>query len=82
MFWFWIFQFLPNLDTLIFLLCRGFCIFHRDAWKHSIILTPHEQCTVPTNTWHSLYNHTKEPCRMVEIQYGEECEELDIERAN
>jgi len=57
-------------------------IFHRDAWKHSIILTPHEQCTVPTNTWHSLYNHTTEPCRMVEIQYGEECEELDIERAN
>ena len=70
--------------TEFWFVSEGECtaIFHRDAWKHSIILTPHEQCTVPTNTWHSLYNHTKEPCRMVEIQYGEECEELDIERAN
>ena len=65
--------------------------FHREAhhpWPeriretHSIILTPHEQYTVPINTWHSLYNHTDKPCNIVEIQYGEECEELDIERAN
>ena len=66
-------------------------IFHRDThhpWPepiretHSIILTPHEHYTVSINTWHNLYNHTDKPCRMIEIQYGEECEELDIERAN
>ena len=47
-----------------------------------VILTAHKQFTVPINTWHTLYNHTDKPCNIVEIQYGEECEELDIERMN
>ena len=46
----------------------------------SVILTAHERFIVPVNTWHSLYNHTDKPCNIVEIQYGKECEELDIER--
>lgn len=46
----------------------------------SVILTAHKQFTVPTNTWHTLYNHTNKPCNIVEIQYGECCEESDIER--
>lgn len=45
-----------------------------------VILTKHKQFTVPINTWHTLYNHTDNPCNIVEIQYGEECEESDIER--
>lgn len=32
------------------------------------------------NEWHQLSNPYKEPCRIVEIQYGEECIEEDIER--
>ena len=47
---------------------------------HSIILTLHEQYSVPINTWHSIKNHTDKVCKIIEIQYGSECEESDIER--
>ena len=47
---------------------------------HSIILTLHEQYNVPINTWHSIKNHTDKVCKIIEIQYGSECEESDIER--
>jgi|TARA_R110000782_G_scaffold40663_3_gene93890 mannose-6-phosphate isomerase-like protein (cupin superfamily) len=30
--------------------------------------------------WHQLINTGTEPCHIVEIQYGEEPNELDIER--
>lgn len=30
--------------------------------------------------WHQLYNPTDKPLKVVEIQYGEKCEEEDIER--
>ena len=38
------------------------------------------QVVIPTNDWHRLYNPFDVPCRIVEIQYGEECIEEDIER--
>jgi len=47
---------------------------------HSIILTLHEQYSVPINTWHSIKNHTDEVCKIIEIQYGSACDETDIER--
>lgn len=30
--------------------------------------------------WHRLYNPYNKPCRIIEIQYGEYCDEQDIER--
>jgi mannose-6-phosphate isomerase-like protein (cupin superfamily) len=30
--------------------------------------------------WHQLCNETDQPLKIVEIQYGERCEEEDIER--
>ena len=57
---------------------KGECTASKD--DKSVILTAHKQFTVPTNTWHTLYNHTNKPCNIVEIQYGECCEESDIER--
>jgi cytidyltransferase-like protein len=43
-------------------------------------LDAHDSYQVPVAEWHQLTNPTEEPCKIVEIQYGEACEEEDIER--
>jgi len=43
-------------------------------------LTVHQEYKVPVAEWHQLVNPRDVPCRVVEIQYGEACDELDIER--
>ena len=45
-----------------------------------VALTTHETIDIPVNTWHQLINPFDKPCRIVEIQYGENCVEEDIER--
>jgi cytidyltransferase-like protein len=40
----------------------------------------HDTIEIPVGVWHKLYNITDRPCRIVEIQWGEACEETDIER--
>ena len=45
-----------------------------------IIKNYHEEYHIPTNQWHQLTNPYDSPCRLIEIQYGEICEESDIER--
>jgi cytidyltransferase-like protein len=46
----------------------------------SLKLLTHDTYTVPKNEWHQLTNPFDIPCRIVEIQYGEECIEEDIIR--
>jgi cytidyltransferase-like protein len=36
--------------------------------------------TINPNEWHQLHNPTDKPLKVIEIQYGERCEEEDIER--
>lgn len=43
-------------------------------------LSTHSQVQIPLGDWHRLSNPYNTPCRIVEIQYGEECVEEDIER--
>lgn len=43
-------------------------------------LAMHEEYQVPMGKWHQLTNPHNEPCRLVEIQYGSQCNESDIER--
>lgn len=43
-------------------------------------LSTHQEYKVPVDSWHQLSNPFDKPCRIVEIQYGEECNEEDIER--
>lgn len=43
-------------------------------------LKPHQTVEIPCNEWHQLANPYTVPCRLVEIQFGSECEESDIER--
>ena len=45
-------------------------------------LVTHSQIQIPQGDWHRLSNPYSVPCRIVEIQYGEECIEEDIERKN
>lgn len=43
-------------------------------------LATHEEYKVPVGEWHQLTNPFDGPCRIVEIQYGDQCVEEDIER--
>lgn len=43
-------------------------------------LSKFSQVQIPQGDWHKLSNPFTEPCRIVEIQYGDECIEDDIER--
>lgn len=40
----------------------------------------HEYIHIASNEWHQLINEEPNPLKIVEIQYGERCEEDDIER--
>ena len=44
------------------------------------IVGKYDEWRVPRNTWHQLTNPFIRPCTIVEIQYGEQCIEEDIER--
>jgi cytidyltransferase-like protein len=63
---------------------QGSCIVH-SMLNTGYILAPkhlelHEEYRIAVNDWHQLTNPFDVPCRIVEIQYGEDCIEEDIER--
>ena len=39
-----------------------------------------EMVKIPVNDWHRLSNPFDKPCKIIEIQYGDLCDESDIER--
>lgn len=45
-----------------------------------VLLREHLHHHVPQGEWHQIRNPYTVPCKIVEIQYGEECSEDDIER--
>ena len=48
----------------------------------AIIYRQFDTVHIPNNSWHQLANETNEPLKIIEIQYGQECIEEDIERKN
>ena len=44
------------------------------------VYNKHEYVHIPKTEWHQLCNEGTEPLKMIEIQYGENCVEEDIER--
>lgn len=46
----------------------------------SITLTQHQEHKIHVAEWHQLTNPFDVPCKIVEIQYGSQCVEEDIER--
>jgi len=57
---------------------NGSCVVDFGDGEQARIM--HQFQYVPNNHWHRLYNPFKEPCKIVEIQYGMRCDEDDIER--
>jgi len=49
---------------------------------HDLMASPakHQSTWIKLNEWHQLCNETDEPLKLIEIQYGENCVEEDIER--
>jgi cytidyltransferase-like protein len=43
-------------------------------------LQEHDYYRIPAHNWHQLSNPYDEPCKIIEIQYGNQCIEEDIER--
>ena len=58
---------------------EGRCVVEGED-KRQTSLETHDSYHIPTNKWHRLYNPFDQPCRIVEIQYGPNCVEEDIER--
>jgi cytidyltransferase-like protein len=50
---------------------------YRMSPKH---LSKHQEFHIPVDEWHQLTNPFNHPCKIVEIQYGVNCIEEDIER--
>ena len=46
------------------------------------LLKTNQSHTVRATEWHQIVNKTDKPCHIIEIQYGEETSEDDIERLN
>ena len=45
-----------------------------------MMLSTHQEYRIKIGEWHQLTNPFSEPCKIVEIQYGANCVEEDIER--
>ena len=68
----------------IWLVSKGSCEvnFSNDAPENrqKIRLDKFHDYHVPVGKWHQITNPFEEPCHLIEIQYGEQCIEDDIER--
>ena len=68
----------------IWLVSKGSCVvnYSKDDPdnKQNIKLNKFDHYLVPVGEWHQITNPFEEACHLIEIQYGEECIEDDIER--
>jgi cytidyltransferase-like protein len=68
----------------IWMVSKGSCIvnYSKDDPdnKQNIKLNKFDHYFVPVGEWHQITNPFEETCHLIEIQYGEECIEEDIER--
>ena len=68
----------------IWFVSKGECkVKHKSLYSNDYIeqhLKQHDIFKVSQEEWHQIYNPFKEECRIIEIQYGEETSEDDIER--
>ena len=68
----------------IWLISKGRCVVNYSEadpeLKESIELEKFDHFFVDLGSWHQITNPFNEECRIIEIQYGEETIEEDIER--
>lgn len=69
----------------LWLVSQGSCIVNYSKQdpdeRHSTQLETFDQYFAPVREWHQITNPFNDPCHIIEIQYGEACVEIDIERA-
>lgn len=61
---------------------EGVCkiALQKDGKDSLVELNQHESLVIDKGTWHRGFNETKSICSILEVQYGEDCVEDDIER--
>ena len=68
----------------IWLVSKGSCVVNYSEDdpdnRESITLKTFDNYTIPLGKWHQITNPFKETCHIIEIQYGKEVAEGDIER--
>ena len=69
----------------IWLISKGSCQVNSASTNSSnkikkILLNKHDHLIIPLGSWHQITNPYKKPVHIIEIQYGDECVEEDIER--
>ena len=68
----------------IWMVSKGSCVVNFSKGdpdkKEKIQLNKFDHYLVPLGEWHQITNPFEETCNLIEIQYGEECVEDDIER--
>lgn len=68
----------------IWFVSKGKCLINfSESDKNTyeeILLKTEQSFHVPVEAWHQITNPFKEPCHIIEIQYGEKTSEDDIER--
>jgi mannose-6-phosphate isomerase-like protein (cupin superfamily) len=58
---------------------EGTAIVKWDEFGHTKIIK-HNSDFISNEEWHQLINNTDQPLKIIEIQYGDQCSEDDIER--
>lgn len=72
-----------SLRSEYWIVSRGVATIKHGADLHKLstsVLQKHGEIDIPVNSWHQLINDTNEELSIVEIQYGINCIEEDIER--
>lgn len=68
----------------IWMVSKGSCVVNYSKGdpdeKESVQLNQFDHYLVPLGEWHQITNPFEETCHLIEIQYGQECVEDDIER--
>jgi D-beta-D-heptose 7-phosphate kinase/D-beta-D-heptose 1-phosphate adenosyltransferase len=59
-------------------ICEGECNLEKESGITQ--LTKHQSIKIPPQVWHRVFNPYSNPCKIIEIQFGELCSETDIER--
>ena len=63
----------------LWMVSEGQCTIEREEITNKTLKT-FEYFNIPACDWHSITNNTDKVCKLIEIQYGSECSEEDIER--
>jgi len=72
-----------RLRSELWHIAEGKCVVNQRMYNETILpkleLEKYGQLVIPVNDWHQLSNPFSLPCKVIEIQYGDNCIESDIE---